>query len=116
VARAAAPQESGRAGAAVRRSVTRGAQGLQIFEGAATLEPGSLILLYSDGVGRRGSMVRMMRRSRFERNSARLSAAGIVDAVFGRLSRRCAPALDDDLTLVAVRVAASNRRSREAVA
>jgi hypothetical protein len=91
-------------------------RGLQIFEGAATLEPGSLILMYSDGVGRRGSMVRMLRRNRFERDSARMSAAEIVDAVFGRLSRRSRRRLEDDLTLVAVRVAAAEIANREAVA
>lgn len=90
--------------------------GLTIREGAATLERGSLILLYSDGVGRRGSMLRMMRRSRFERTVARLSAAGIVEAVLGKLSRRARRRLDDDLTLVAVRVTPLETRAREAVA
>jgi hypothetical protein len=94
----------------------REVQGLRIFEGAATLEPGSLILLYSDGVGRRSSLVRMMRRSRFERKSVRMSAAGIVDAVFGELSRRARRRMEDDLTLVAVRVTLPPSESREAVA
>jgi sigma-B regulation protein RsbU (phosphoserine phosphatase) len=94
----------------------RDVHGLQIFVGGATLEPGSLILLYSDGVGRRGSMLRMMRRSRFERKSVRLSAAGVVDAVFGKVSRRSRRRLDDDLTLVAVRVTSLETQDREAVA
>ncbi|MDR3717578.1 MAG: SpoIIE family protein phosphatase [Bryobacteraceae bacterium] len=94
----------------------REVHGLQIFEGAATLEPGSLILVYSDGVGRRGSMVRMLRRNRFERNSVRMSAAEIVNTVFGRISRRSRRRLEDDLTLMAVRVAAVETASREAVA
>jgi hypothetical protein len=94
----------------------RDVHGLQIFVGGATLEPGSLILLYSDGVGRRGSMLRMMRRSRFERKSVRLSAAGVVDAVFGKISRRSRRRLDDDLTLVAVRVTSLETQDREAVA
>jgi hypothetical protein len=94
----------------------RDVHGLRILEGAATLEPGSLILLYSDGVGRRGSMLRLMRRSRFERKSVRLSATGIVDAVLGRISRRSRRRLDDDLTLVAVRVKSVQTEDREAVA
>jgi sigma-B regulation protein RsbU (phosphoserine phosphatase) len=94
----------------------REVQGLRIFEGAASLEPGSLILLYSDGVGRRSSLVRMMRRSRFERKSVRMSAAGIVEAVFGGLSRRARRRMEDDLTLVAVRVTPLQSESREAVA
>lgn len=94
----------------------REVQGLRILEAAATLEHGSLILLYSDGVGRLGSMVRMMRRSRFERKFARLSAAGIVDVVLGKLSRRSRRRLDDDLTLVAVRMAPLETQDREAVA
>jgi serine phosphatase RsbU (regulator of sigma subunit) len=95
---------------------SREVQGLTILEGAATLERGSLILLYSDGVGRRGSMLRMIRRSRFERTAARLNAAGIVDAVLGKLSRRARRRLDDDLTLVAVRVTPLETHPREAVA
>jgi hypothetical protein len=94
----------------------REVRGLRIFEGAASLEPGSLILLYSDGVGRRSSLVRMMRRSRFERKSVRMSAAGIVEAVFGGLSRRARRRMEDDLTLVAVRVTPLQSESREAVA
>jgi len=94
----------------------REVHGLRIFEGAATLEPGSLILIYSDGVARRGSMVRMLRRNRFERSSVRMSAAEIVEAVFARVSRRSRRRLEDDLTLVAVRVAAVETASREAVA
>jgi hypothetical protein len=90
--------------------------GVRILEGAATLEPGSLILLYSDGVGRRGSMLRMMRRRRFERKSVRFSAAGIVDAVLGKISRRARRRLADDLTLVAVRVTSLQPEGREAVA
>ena len=90
--------------------------GLRIFEGAATLEPGSLILIYSDGVGRRGSMVRMLRHNRFERKSVRMSAAEIIDAVLGRLSRRARRRLGDDLTLVAMRVASVQTINREAVA
>jgi serine phosphatase RsbU (regulator of sigma subunit) len=89
---------------------------VRILEGAATLEPGSLILLYSDGVGRRGSMLRMMRRRRFERKSVRFSAAGIVDAVLGKISRRARRRLADDLTLVAVRVTSLQPEGREAVA
>lgn len=95
---------------------SRDAHGLRIFEGAATLEPGSLILIYSDGVGRRGAIVRMLRRSRFERKSTRMNASEIVDAVLGRLSRRARRRLSDDLTLVAVRVAAVQAQSQEAVA
>ena len=95
---------------------SREVRGLQIFEGAATLEPGSLILIYSDGVGRRGAMVRMLRRSRFERNAARMNASEIVDAVLCRLSRRARRRLSDDLTLVAVRVASAQVANQEAVA
>jgi len=95
---------------------SREVNGLQIFEGGAKLEPGSLILIYSDGVGRRGSMVRTLRRSRFERKSARMSAAEVIDAVFGRLSRRSRRRLEDDLTLVAVRVAPVQAANREDVA
>ncbi len=91
-------------------------RGLSIFEGAASLEPGSLILIYSDGVGRRGSMVRMLRHNRFERKSVRMSAAEIVDAVLGRISRRARRRMDDDLTLVAMRVAPAQTANRGAVA
>jgi serine phosphatase RsbU (regulator of sigma subunit) len=59
--------------------IAREVLGLRIFEGAATLEPGSLMLLYSDGVGRRGSLVRALRHSRFERKSVRMSAGEIVE-------------------------------------
>jgi len=95
---------------------TREVQGLRIYEGAATLEPGSLMLLYSDGVGRRGGMLRMMRRSRFEQKSVGMSAAGIVDAVLGKLSRRARRRMPDDLTLVAVRLTSLESQSKEAVA
>ncbi len=91
-------------------------RGLRIFEGAATLEPGSLILMYSDGVGRRGSMVRMLRHNRFERKSVRMSAAEIINAVLGKLSRRARRRLGDDLTLLAVRVDSIHAANREAVA
>jgi len=94
----------------------RDAHGLTIFEGAAELQPGSLIMMYSDGVGRRGSMIRMLRRNRFERAAVRMSAAEIVDAVFGRLSRRSRRRLKDDLTLVAMRVSGAETARREAVA
>ena len=95
---------------------SREVQGLRILEGAATLEPGSVILLYSDGVGGRNAMLRMMRRSRFEHGSARLSAASIVETVLGKASRRARRRLTDDLTLVAVRLAALESLPVEAVA
>lgn len=95
---------------------SREVRSLRILEGAATLEPGSLILIYSDGVGRRGSMVRMLRNSRFERKSVRMSTTEIIEAVLGRLSKRARRRLKDDLTLVAVRVASTHSASREAAA
>jgi len=92
------------------------AGGIMLYEGGAALEPGSLILMYSDGVGRHGGMVRMLRQKRFERKAEPLPAAGIVDAVLGKLSRRASKRLPDDLTLVAVRLDALRARQREVVA
>jgi F0F1-type ATP synthase assembly protein I len=78
--------------------------GLSIMEGAATLEPSSLLLLYTDGIGRRRSLVRLLRRDRFDSVVGLLAASAVVAAVLGRLSKRARRKLDDDLALVAVRV------------
>lgn len=94
----------------------REVDGLRIFEGAANLEPGSLLLVYSDGLGRRGALVRRMKHSRFERQGAVLSAAEVVNAILARVSKRSRRQLKDDLTLVAVRIEALAAASREEVA
>jgi len=90
--------------------------GLRIFEGAAHLEPGSLLLLYSDGLGRRGALVRQLKHSRFESQKALLSADEVVNAVLKRISRRARRHLKDDLTLVAVRIDAVAAARGEEVA
>jgi serine phosphatase RsbU (regulator of sigma subunit) len=90
--------------------------GLHIFEGAATLEPGSLILLYTDGVGRRGSLVRALRRGRFERGTQSLDASAVLNSVLARISKRARKKLDDDVTLVAVRLDAISAARQENVA
>jgi hypothetical protein len=95
---------------------TRRAGALAIQEGAAALEPGSLLLLYTDAIARRGALVRRLRRERFEENGAPLGAGRVVASVMAHVSKRARRKLDDDLTLVAVRLDATAAARREEVA
>jgi hypothetical protein len=94
----------------------RNAGALCIYEGGAALEPGSLLLLYTDGVGRRGALVRRLRRDRFERAALPLTATEVVATVFEMLSKRARRRLTDDLTLVAVRLDATDAARQVEVA